>query len=416
MANSVLALNALNFFMADVRDGLGPFLGVFLQQRHWSPGEIGIVMTIGGIAGMVATTPLGMLVDRITAKRGLIIAMAIATVVASCLLLYSASFAMTATSQIVSGITGAAIGPAIAAITLGLVKQKGFAHQLGRNEAFNHAGNVFAAVLAGAFGYAFGLAAVFVVLSGMAVLAIVAVLMIDPKKIDHRAARGLSEKKTDAGSSFAVLFECVPLLVFGFTLTLFHLGNAAMLPLLGQSLVASGAGDPSAYTSATIIVAQLSMIPMALAAAWLAEKRGYWIVLLLALIALPIRGAIAATVTGPVGLLPVQILDGVGAGLLGVATPGLVARILHGTGHVNAGLGAVMTLQGIGAALSPALGGLVAQQFGYAAAFLALGGIALLALILWLGLRPVMAESCAPPRVASRRTRRVRRKLSSRAT
>jgi MFS family permease len=204
--------------------------------------------------------------------------------------------------------------------------------------------------------------------------------------------------------------------VLGFTLTLFHLGNAAMLPLLGQSLVASGAGDPSAYTSATIIVAQLSMIPMALAAAWLAEKRGYWIVLLLALIALPIRGAIAATVTGPVGLLPVQILDGVGAGLLGVATPGLVARILHGTGHVNAGLGAVMTLQGIGAALSPALGGLVAQQFGYAAAFLALGGIALLALILWLGLRPVMAESCAPPRVASRRTRRVRRKLSSRAT
>jgi predicted MFS family arabinose efflux permease len=321
--------------------------------------------------------------------------MAIATVVASCLLLYSASFAMTATSQIVSGITGAAIGPAIAAITLGLVKQKGFAHQLGRNEAFNHAGNVFAAVLAGAFGYAFGLAAVFVVLSGMAVLAIVAVLMIDPNKIDHRAARGLSEKKTAVSSSFAVLFECVPLLVLGFTLTLFHLGNAAMLPLLGQSLVAAGAGDPSAYTSATIIVAQLSMIPMALAAAWLAEKRGYWIVLLLALIALPIRGVIAAAVTGPIGLLPVQILDGVGAGLLGVATPGLVARILYGTGHVNTGLGAVMTLQGIGAALSPTVGGMVAQQFGYAAAFLTLGGIALLGLIVWVGLRPVMAGSCA---------------------
>ena len=394
MASSILALNALNFFMADVRDGLGPFLGVFLQQRHWSPGEIGIVMTIGGLAGMAATTPLGMLVDRITAKRALIVAMAIATVVASFLLLYSSSFAITATSQIVSGIAGAAIAPAIAAITLGLVKQKGFAHQLGHNEAFNHGGNVFAAVLAGVFGYAFGLGAVFVVLSGMAVLAVIAVLMIDPKKIDHRAARGLSAKKADVGSSFAVLFECVPLLVLGFTLTLFHLGNAAMLPLLGQSLVAAGAGDPSAYTSATIIVAQLSMIPMALGAAWLAEKRGYWIVLLLALIALPIRGVVAATVTGPIGLFPVQILDGVGAGLLGVATPGLVARILSGTGHVNAGLGAVMTLQGIGAALSPTVGGMVAQQFGYAAAFLALGGIALLALIVWVGSRPVMAQSC----------------------
>lgn len=416
MSNSTVALNALNFFMADVRDGLGPFLGVFLQQRHWSPGEIGIVMTIGGLAGMVTTTPLGMLVDRITAKRGLIIAMAVATVVASCLLLYSASFAMTAASQIVSGIAGAAIAPSIAAITLGIVKQKGFAHQLGRNEAFNHGGNVFAAVLAGVFGYTFGLAAVFVVLSGMAVLAVIAVLMIDPKKIDHRAARGLSEKKTDAGSSFAVLFECVPLLVLGFTLTLFHLGNAAMLPLLGQSMVAAGAGDPSAYTSATIIIAQLSMIPMALAAAWLAEKRGYWLVLLFALIALPIRGVIAATVTGPMGLLPVQILDGVGAGLLGVATPGLVARILYGTGHVNAGLGAVMTLQGVGAALSPAIGGLVAQHFGYASAFLALGGVAFVGLIVWVGLRPVMAESCGTPqRLSSDTIKHVRRKPPSRA-
>jgi hypothetical protein len=44
MANSIGALNALNFFMADVRDGLGPFLGVFLQGKGWAPGEIGIVM------------------------------------------------------------------------------------------------------------------------------------------------------------------------------------------------------------------------------------------------------------------------------------------------------------------------------------------------------------------------------------
>jgi MFS family permease len=395
MANSIVALNALNFFMADVRDGLGPFLGVFLQQRHWSPGEIGVVMTIGGLAGMAATTPLGMLIDRVTAKRAVVIVAAIATIAASLVLLYVPSFPVTAGSQMVIGIAGAAVGPAIAAITLGLVKQKGFPHQLGHNEAFNHAGNAAAALLAGIFGYAFGLSAVFVVMSMMAVFSIGSVLMIDPKKIDHRAARGLSAKKNDPGSSFAILFECMPLLVLGLTLTLFHLGNAAMLPLLGQSLVAAGAGDPSAYTSATIIVAQASMIPMALFAGWLAGKRGYWVVFLLALIALPIRGVVAATVTGPIGLFPVQVLDGVGAGLLGVAVPGLVARILAGTGHVNAGLGAVMTLQGIGASLSPTVGGMVAQHFGYPASFLALGGIAFLGLVLWIGMRPVTAESCA---------------------
>lgn len=195
-------------------------------------------------------------------------------------------------------------------------------------------------------------------------------------------------------SSWSVLLTCVPLLILATTLTLFHLGNGAMLPLLGQALVAQGAGDPSAYTSATIVVAQLTMVPMALLAAKLAETRGYWIVFLLALIALPIRGVIAAVVTGPIGLVPVQMLDGVGAGLLGVAVPGLVARILDGTGHVNVGLGAVMTMQGVGAALSPALGGFVAEKFGYEASFVVLGAVAALALALWVLARPVTADSC----------------------
>ena len=184
-------------------------------------------------------------------------------------------------------------------------------------------------------------------------------------------------------------------MVLGATLTLFHLGNAAMLPLLGQAGVAHDGSNPSAFTAATIVVAQAIMVPMALLAARLAEEKGYWLVFLLALIALPIRGLMASLVTGPWGLGPVQILDGVGAGILGVAVPGLVARILAGTGHVNAGLGAMMTLQAVGAALSPTVGELVAQRFGYSAAFLALGAIAAAALALWLLARPLMAPACA---------------------
>jgi MFS family permease len=191
-----------------------------------------------------------------------------------------------------------------------------------------------------------------------------------------------------------VLVQSKPLVILTCTLALFHLGNAAMLPLLGQALVARGAGDPSAATAATVVVAQLTMVPMALLASRLAETRGYWIVLVLALAALPVRGALAATVADSWGLVPVQILDGAGAGLLGVATPGFVARILAGTGHVNAGLGAVMTLQAVGAASSPALAGLVAQQVGYSAAFLALGGIAAIALALWLIATSIVGPAC----------------------
>ena len=123
---------------------------------------------------------------------------------------------------------------------------------------------------------------------------------------------------------------------------------------------------------------------MSKAAARLAVARGYWIVFVLALVALPLRGLLAGAVAHPFILLPVQVLDGVGAGLLGVAVPGLVARILAGTGHINAGLGAVMTMQGIGAALSATIGGYVAERLGYGAAFLALGSIAVFALMVWL--------------------------------
>jgi MFS family permease len=395
MRKSLVALNAANFFMADVQSGLGPFLGVFLEQRHWSPAQIGVVMTIGGISGMAVTTPLGALVDRTRAKRAIVIVSAIIITLASIAILLRPDFLVVASSQALTGIAGAAVGPAIAAITLGLVFQKGFAHQLGRNEAFNHSGNVVAAVLAGATGYVFGLGAAFVVLAVMAVLAVVAMLRVDPGEIDHRAARGASEKDEGARiAGFAVLLRSVPLMILGVTLTLFHLGNAAMLPLLGQAFVARGAGDASAFTGATIVVAQLTMVPVALLAARLAEARGYWIVFLVALVALPIRGVTASLVTGAWGLAPVQMLDGVGAGVLGVAVPGLVARILGGTGHVNAGLGAVMTLQGVGAALSPTVGGIVAERFGYPAAFLGLGAVAVLALVLWLLSRPIMTAAC----------------------
>jgi MFS family permease len=148
------------------------------------------------------------------------------------------------------------------------------------------------------------------------------------------------------------------------------------------------------FTSATIIIAQLTMIATALYAARLAEQRGYWLVFLIALLALPVRGLIASLITSPMGLAPVQVLDGVGAGMLGVAVPGLVARILAGTGHVNAGLGAAMTMQGIGASLSATVGGMAAEHLGYAAAFLVLAGIAVLALVLWVVARPVTAGPC----------------------
>lgn len=382
LLSPLAALAALNLFLADVRDGLGPFLGVFLQEKSWSPAEIGLVMTLGGLVAMLATMPMGALVDASRAKRAIIVFGSVAILAASLTILAVPYFAAVAVAQAVNGIAAAALLPAIAGLTLGLVGPAGFDRQLGRNEAFNHAGNILAAVLAGVLGWWFGLPAVFALLGAMAVLGALSVLAIPADAIDHEAARGGTVGAGRAHESIGKLLREPALVTAAVTFGLFHLGNAAMLPLFGQAMVATAGADPSALTATTVVVAQGTMIPMALVAAWLGARRGYRLVLLLALAALPIRGVIAAAAVyygAAWALIPVQVLDGVGAGLLGVATPGLVARILAGSGRFNLGLGFAMTAQGIGASLSTLLGGVVAQQLGYPSAFLALGAVALLA-------------------------------------
>ena len=382
LLSPLAALAALNLFLADVRDGLGPFLGVFLQGKGWGPAEIGLVMTLGGLVGMAATMPMGALVDASRAKRAIIVIGSAAILAASLTILAVPYFAAVAVAQAVNGVAAAALLPAIAGLTLGLVGPSRFDHQLGRNEAFNHAGNILAAVLAGVLGWWFGLSAVFALLGAMALLGALSALAIPAAAIDHEAARGGSGAAGEGHESVGRLLREPALVTAAVTFALFHLGNAAMLPLFGQAMVATAGADPSGLTAATVVVAQGTMIPMALVAAWLGQRSGYRLVLLLALAALPVRGVIAALAVhygAAWALVPVQILDGVGAGLLGVATPGLVARILAGSGRFNLGLGFAMTAQGVGASLSTLLGGVVAQRFGYPAAFLALGGVAVLA-------------------------------------
>jgi predicted MFS family arabinose efflux permease len=201
--------------MADVQAGIGPFLGVFLQRKGWGTGAIGSVMTLGGIAGMLATGPAGALVDATRSKRALVVIGSIFTVLASALLWISPSYAVVAASQIATAVAGAALGPALAGITLGMVRQAGFDPQFGRNQVANHAGNVVCASLSGYLGWKFGYAAVFFLAGLFAVLAIVSVLLIPQKSINHRYARGL-ENDDDAGeqpSGLRVLFANRPLLI-----------------------------------------------------------------------------------------------------------------------------------------------------------------------------------------------------------
>lgn len=394
-------LEALNFFMADVQAGIGPFLGVFLQARGWGTDLIGTVMTIGGVAGMLATSPAGALVDATRHKRAVIIVAGVMTVLASVLLWFAHGFWMVAASQIATAITGAALGPAIAGITLGMVRQSGFDRQFGRNQVANHAGNVAAAALSGWLGWRYGFGAVFALSAVFGVVSVFTVLLIPADAINHDHARGLERacggaSASDSGkaSGFRILLKSRPLLLLAAALAMFHLGNAAMLPLYGLAIVAAKQGDPSAFTAQTIIVAQLVMVAVSMIASRLIKWRGYWWVILITFLALPVRGAIAASVLHAWGVWPVQALDGIGAGLQSVAVPALVVRLLDGTGRVNVGQGVVMTCQAAGAALSPMLGGLLAHTFGYSAAFLVLGAVSTGSIALWLGFGAALRDAC----------------------
>jgi len=169
------------------------------------------------------------------------------------------------------------------------------------------------------------------------------------------------------------------------------------------AVVANKQGYPAGFVGITIVVAQGTMIVASLIAMRLAEKEGDWLVLLVSFITVPIRGVIAARLMTKWGVYPVQILDGIGAGLQSVAVPGLVARILNGTGRVNVGQGAAMTVQGLGASLSPAIGGWIAQEIGYGAMFLFLGSFALRSIALWLGFASLLRPARARPHRVSER-------------
>ncbi|KHT20492.1 MFS transporter [Pectobacterium brasiliense] len=382
---SLQALCLLNFFMADVRDGLGPFLGIFLAQQHWLPGEIGLVMTLGGVAGLLATIPAGLITDSSHHKRQMLLVGCVMITSATLLLWFNQKPWATGLSQITNGISAAFIGPILTGLTLGLTGQNGFKQQMGKNEAFNHAGNMTAAVIAGVSVWYWGMGAVFILMTAMASLSALALTGIRENDINHKAARGIDSNVTRKPISWSsLLISHSSLMTIGVTLLLFHLGNAALLPMLSIRVASEPSSvNPGLYAAATVIISQAVMIPVALWTAGRAERLSYRQLIMIALLILPIRAALAATFASPYSIMQVQILDGVSAGILGVAVPGYIVKELQGSGHINAGQGIVMFMQGVGASASPALTGIVVGKYSYSTAFSALGAIALLASFIW---------------------------------
>jgi len=393
-----ISLDAINFLLADVRGALGPYLNVFLvTQQHWSQSEVGLVTMISGLLGLGVQTPIGAAIDETRAKRGAIV-LALAVLGIGAVIIFAwPSFWPVLLANSLMAVVGDVFGPAVAAMTLGLFARPLLARRMGRNSAFDHAGNVAIALVAGAVGYAFSQRAVFLLVPVFAMLTMIAVLSIPAKAIDYNRARDLvpatGAAETPTGvAGYGILFKSRPLVIFGLCVTLFHFANAPLLPLVGQKLAAAYPKEATAMMSTCIIAAQAVMLPFALLVGYKADTWGRKPLFLAGFAILPIRAVLYTLSDNSFWLIGVQLLDGVGAGIFGALAPLVIADIMRGTGRYNLAQGAIATMQGIGASLSGLAAGEIVDHFGYSATFLTLGAAALVAVIVFFLQMPETAE------------------------
>lgn len=396
---SLRAMDTVNFFLADVRDGLGPYLAIYLiavrgPSHGWNEATVGAVITTAGIVGLVVQTPAGALIDRIRHRRLIVVGAAIAVTISSVLLPFVHGFGLVTATQSIASIAGALFAPAISAITLGLVGPKLLAPRIGRNEAFNHAGNAVSAGLAALLAWWWGPTVVFWLMGALAVCSVVATLRIRPGEIDERLARGLAPQSAhgERASGISVLLKNRSLLVFAVIAFTFHLSNAAMLTSVSQLLTrVVGKDNATSLVAVCVLAAQLVMIPVAIVVGRKADTWGRKPIFMTGFAVLAARGVLYTVSDNGAWLVAVQALDGVGAGIFGALFPVVIADLTRGTGRFNVAQGAVATAQGLGGALSAGLAGAIIVAAGYQVAFWVLAAIAGVGLFLYATLMPETA-------------------------
>jgi predicted MFS family arabinose efflux permease len=396
---SLRGLDLINFLMADVRDGVGPYLSVFLKgSEHWQASAIGMAMAASSIAAAVCQIPAGLLVDSLKVKR-LLVAVSGLMVAAGCLLIVLfPMFAAVIAAQAMLGAASAVIPPAIAALSLGIVGHRRLDARVSRNESFNHGGNFLAAVLAGTLGQRLGYDWIFYLVCVFAVTSAVAINLINPAEINDALARG-GESADREPTPIRELFERRDLVIFLCAVILFHFGNAAMLPMAGQVLAQAHPGTDAITLSACIIAAQLVMVGVAWGVGK-AIRLGYGrkTIFLVALVTLPIRGMLFSFTTNPFGVVGIQLLDGLAAGIFGVIAILIASDLMRGTGRFNLAQGLMALSVGIGAGLSNLTSGFVVQWYGYPAGFLYLAAIAFVALLFFAMFMPETSKPHDEPK------------------
>jgi MFS family permease len=378
-------LDWFTFFIANLQTGFGPFVSVYLTTERWTQGDIGLVLTLGGLVGLFFQVPGGALVDATTSKRS-IAAWSLLGVGASALAVAASShFLVILAAWILHAAASCILTPAIAAISLGLVGHRGLARRLGRNASFASIGSGLAAAAMGGIGYYVSNQAVFIVTAILLIPSLLALRHIQPIEIDAAIATGEEdepESRKGAGQPWRAFVANRPLLILVVSILLFYLANAAMLPLVGSALTLRSKESPAMLIAACIIVPQAMVAVLSPLVGSLAQSWGRRPLFLLAFAVLPLKGLCFGLLRDPDLFVLAQSLDGVSAAIIGVLVPLMLADITRKTGHFALAQGVLGTGMGLGAAGSTLVAGLMADRFGSSTAFLGLAALAVLAFLL----------------------------------
>ena len=169
---SLSGLDGVNFFLAGILAGFGPYVAAYLADQKWTQENIGFVLTASGLAGLLSQLPGGELMDTVRSKRAVVVAGAAMVAVSAIMIAFHPGFPLVFTALMLQGSTGGFLGPAIAAISLGLVGHAALPERLGRNQRFSSTGNLVAAALMGLIGYFLSYQAIFLTVAALTLPAV----------------------------------------------------------------------------------------------------------------------------------------------------------------------------------------------------------------------------------------------------
>ena len=265
---SLAGLDWLNFSVANAQTGFGAFIAVYLTTEAWTQAEIGEALSLGTVAAMLAQIPGGAIVDRLRDKRVAAVVAALALVASAILFAAAPTKPAVMLAEVLHSLASCLLAPALAAISLALVGRDRFGERLGRNARFASVGSGIAAVVMGLCGSYLSSRAVFWLTAALILPGLLALRAIRQAEMLPRATIAPTSSSVSRGvlRNVVALLADRRVLAFAGCVVLFHLANAALLPLLGGELTRAGGDTANLLIAACIVLPQAVV---ALASPWI---------------------------------------------------------------------------------------------------------------------------------------------------